>query len=101
MKELVETAQYSVHCIGLVYDGASRTLFLADGNGPLLKGGSMEFVSLPFRKLPRGVRETTSVARWDRDQAAAAKANRKPKARKAQASSKACSAPKPKRKKGT
>lgn len=66
-----ETAQYSIHCLGMVFDGVSRSLFLADGNGPLMKGGSMEFVSLPFRRLPAGVQDSTSLSRWDRDEAAA------------------------------
>ena len=80
----LETAQYSTHCIGLVFDGPGTSLLLADPNGPLMRGGSMEFVSLPPRALPPGIDPSTSLSRWDRKQAddaavAAAAAKRKPK----------------------
>lgn len=62
----IETAQYSVHAIGLVFDPQLKTVYLADPNGPLLKGGSTELLSIPFKKLPRGIKPSTSVSAWDR-----------------------------------
>ena len=50
-EEQHETACYSIHCVGLVVDQSSRSLFLADPNGPLLLGGGMEFVCVPHYKL--------------------------------------------------
>eukprot|EP00040_Diaphanoeca_grandis_P019289 m.101792 g.101792 ORF g.101792 m.101792 type:complete len:318 (-) comp27351_c0_seq1:11-964(-) len=64
--EGVETAQYSIHAIGLVFDFGSQTVYLADPNGPLLQGGGMEFVEVPFKKLAKGVKATTAVSQWDR-----------------------------------
>ena len=68
LKEDIETAQYSIHCIGLVVHCQSRTAYLADPNGALLKGGSTEFIKIPFTRLS-GCKPTTAVSRWDRDQA--------------------------------
>ena len=73
---------YSVHCIGLVLDGPSKTALLADPNGPLQKGGSMEFLSLPVAGLPRAVPPTTSCSAWDRHLARQEAAASKAKAQK-------------------
>ena len=54
LREDTETACYSVHAIGLVLDPRHNAVLLADPNGPLLRGGSMEFLSIPVAKLPRG-----------------------------------------------
>ena len=66
----METAQYSIHAAGLVLHKSTRCCYLADPNGPLMKGGSTEFLQLPFAKLG-GYKPTTSYSRWDRDQAEA------------------------------
>lgn len=68
----IETACYSVHAIGLIVDPGRKLAYFADPNGPLLKGGSMEFVSLPFTRFGRGIKPTTAVSQWDRDEAALA-----------------------------
>ena len=43
---------------------------MCDPNGPLLKGGSCEFLHVPVRELPAGVPPSTSVSRFDRDEQA-------------------------------
>eukprot|EP00035_Acanthoeca_spectabilis_P000147 m.71263 g.71263 ORF g.71263 m.71263 type:complete len:321 (-) comp10058_c0_seq3:1639-2601(-) len=74
LKAHVETACYSVHAIGLVFDPAQRVAYFADPNGPLLQGGSMEFLSVPFRKFGRGFKPTTALSQWDRDESKRLKA---------------------------
>ena len=44
----VETAQYSVHVVGVVLDGCSMTAYICDPNGPLIPGACMEFLHLPL-----------------------------------------------------
>ena len=46
-EEHYETACYSIHAVGLVFDIPSRTVSLADPNGAVMKGGGMEFVHIP------------------------------------------------------
>lgn len=60
-----ETAMYSIHAVGLVLDPMRRVVHIADPNGPLLKGGSMEFLTLPFTTLRH--RATTALSQYDRD----------------------------------
>jgi len=36
MKKPIETAMYSIHAIGAVFDNASKVMLLADPNGPLM-----------------------------------------------------------------
>jgi hypothetical protein len=60
-----ETAQYSLHVIGLVIDSASRTVIVADPNGALEVGSNMEFLSMPLTKLE--IKATTCVSRYDRE----------------------------------
>ena len=64
----IETAQYSIHCIGLVVDCKSSTVYMADPNGALVKGGSTELLEIPFTLLTGQRKPTTSVSRWDWDQ---------------------------------
>ena len=54
----VETALYSVHAAGLVFDPATKTLLIADPNAALIPRGSMEFVSLPIAKLRKNMKPT-------------------------------------------
>ncbi len=46
-EEHYETACYSIHAVGLVFDISSRTVSLADPNGAVMRGGGMEFVHIP------------------------------------------------------
>jgi len=63
---LDETAQYSVHAVGVLLDGDARRAVLADPNGSLLRGGSMEFVAMPPR--PSGRAPTTACSHFDAEQ---------------------------------
>ena len=67
LREDTETACYSVHAIGLVLDPTRKVALLADPNGPLMRGGSMEFLAIPVARLPRGQKPTTAKSQWDRD----------------------------------
>jgi len=60
-----ETAQYSLHVVGLVLDMRSRRLFIADPNGVLLPGSNMEFLSMPLQK--RNNAASTKVSGFDLD----------------------------------
>ena len=62
-----ETALYSIHVVGVVFDSKTQTVYIADPNGPLIKGGSMEFLSIPIRKLPDGVVLSVNYSRFDRE----------------------------------
>ena len=46
-EEHYETACYSIHAVGLVFDLPSKIVSIADPNGPMMRGGGMEFVLLP------------------------------------------------------
>ena len=59
----VETAQYSLHVVGLVVYGG--VVMVADPNGVLRGGSNMEFLSMPLTKLES--KPTTCVSRYDRD----------------------------------
>jgi hypothetical protein len=61
-----ETAQYSLHAVGLVIKSSNKTIIVADPNGCLKGGSNMEFLSMPLTKLES--EPTTSVSRYDRDQ---------------------------------
>ena len=60
----METAKYSCHVVGLVLDATRRVCIVADPNGGLVPGGSMEFLSIPLhtRATP-----STSVSQFDLD----------------------------------
>ena len=64
-----ETAQFSVHVVGVALCARTRTALLCDPNGALRPGGSMELVQLPAVALPRGVAPSTCNSRHDRDRA--------------------------------
>jgi hypothetical protein len=64
-----ETAQYSLHVVGLVVCRSSCAcglyIMVADPNGALQGGSNMEFLSMPLTKLES--KSTTRVSRYDRD----------------------------------
>ena len=62
----METAQYSLHAVGLVINSSIKTIIVADPNGGLKEGSNIEFLSMPLTKLEN--EPTTSVSRYDRDQ---------------------------------
>jgi hypothetical protein len=64
-----ETAQYSLHAVGLVINSSNKTIIVADPNGGLKEGSNMEFLSMPLREL-ESEKATTKVSRYDRDQEA-------------------------------
>ena len=55
-----ETAQYSLHAVGLVMHRDSCRLFIADPNGALIGGSNMEFLAMPLKKLNH--RSTTKLS---------------------------------------
>ncbi len=61
-----ETAQYSLHTVGLVMHIDSRRLFVADPNGALIGGPNMEFLATPLKKLNH--KSTTKVSAYDRSE---------------------------------
>ena len=63
-----ETACYSIHAVGLVFDTPSKTVSLADPNGAMMLGGGMELVCVPHAKLPKGWAPTTAISQYDREQ---------------------------------
>ena len=62
-----ETALYSIHIVGVVFDSNTQTVYIDDPNGPLKKGGNMEFLSIPIRKLPDRVEPLFNCLRFDRE----------------------------------
>ena len=62
-----ETALYSIHVVWVVFDSKTQIVYIADPNGPLIKGGSMKFVSFPIRKLPDGVVPSVNYSCFDRE----------------------------------
>jgi hypothetical protein len=61
-----ETAQYSLHAVGLVINRDSRRLFVADPNGALIGGSNMKFLAMPLKKLNH--RSTTKLSAYDRSE---------------------------------
>lgn len=61
-KSLAETAQYSCHAVGLIFDRKNCRIVVADPNGALIPGYNMEFVSVPLteRRSP-----STKVSSFD------------------------------------
>jgi hypothetical protein len=60
-----ETAQYSLHVVGLVFDTHRSRLFIADPNGTLIPGSNMEFLSMPLEK--RKAPASTKLSCFDLD----------------------------------
>jgi hypothetical protein len=59
-----ETAQYSIHVVGLVFDRNKNRIIIADPNGPLIPGSNIELLSIPLQS--RSV-HSTSVSQYDID----------------------------------
>jgi hypothetical protein len=55
-----ESAQYSLHAVGLVFDQSNKRTIVADPNGALVPGSNMEFVQIPltsrYKCCPMGPR---------------------------------------------
>jgi hypothetical protein len=60
-----ETAQYSLHAVGLVFDKVNKRVIVADPNGYLIPGSNIEFLKIPLQK--RKAKPSTSVSRYDLD----------------------------------
>ena len=45
-----ESAQYSCHVVGLVFDGRCKKVLVMDPNGPLWPDSNMEFLAIPLEK---------------------------------------------------
>jgi hypothetical protein len=61
-----ESAQYSLHVVGLVMHRVQRILFVADPNGAIIGGSNMEFLAMPLKILNH--RSTTKVSAYDRSE---------------------------------
>ncbi len=46
-----ETAQYSLHVVGLVINHINNSIIIADPNGAFIVGSNMEFISMSLLKL--------------------------------------------------
>jgi len=62
---VVETAQYSLHVVGLIFDPERDRVIIADSNGALIPGSNMEFLSMPLKT--RRASDSTRVSRYDLD----------------------------------
>ncbi len=60
-----ETAQYSLHVVGLDINHLNKTISIADPNGPFNGGSNMEFISMPLSKLRR--KTTTCVKELNKE----------------------------------
>ena len=61
----VETAQYSLHVVGLIFDPERNRVIMADSNNALIPGSNLEFLSMPLKR--RRAFESTRVSRYDLD----------------------------------
>ena len=59
-----ESAQYSLHAVGLVFDQSNKRIIVADPNGALVPGSNMEFVQIPLTSRSTS---STSVSQFDLD----------------------------------
>jgi len=67
MENPPETAQYSLHAVGLVFDKNNRTVYVADANGPVIPSCNYEFVEIPVsRKSDKA--SSTNVSCFDLDE---------------------------------
>jgi len=62
-----ETAQYSCHVVGLVFDRERSRIIVVDPNGPLIPGSSMEFLQMPL-ELRTGADISTKLSKHDLEQ---------------------------------
>ena len=63
-----ETAQYSCHVVGLVFDRERSRIIVVDPNGPLIPGSSMEFLQMPL-ELRNRADISTKLSKHDLEQA--------------------------------
>ena len=61
-----ESAQYSLHAVGLVINSLNKTVVIADPNGALIGGSNMEFLRMPLTKLHSKPTTTTTLSCFDR-----------------------------------
>jgi hypothetical protein len=61
-----ESAQYSLHAIGLVINSLNKTVIIADPNGALFGGSNMEFLRMPLTKLHSKPTTTTTLSCFDK-----------------------------------
>jgi hypothetical protein len=61
-----DSAQYSLHAIGLVINSLNKTVIIADPNGALIGGSNMEFLRMPLTKLHSKPTTTTTLSCFDR-----------------------------------
>ena len=61
-----ESAQYSLHAVGLVINSLNKTVIIADPNGALIGGSNMEFLRMPLTKLHSKPTTTTTLSCFDR-----------------------------------
>jgi hypothetical protein len=59
----IETAQYSVHVLGLVLDGRTKTCYACDPNGQFKPGSGLEYLRLPLQE--RSDLPTTFLSQHD------------------------------------
>ena len=67
MENPPETAQYSLHAVGLVFDKNNRTVYVADANGPVIPGCNYEFVEIPVSRKSDKT-SSTCVSCFDLDE---------------------------------
>jgi hypothetical protein len=60
-----ETAQYSLHVVGIIFDKPRSRILIADPNGALIPGYNMEFLSMPLKRMSG--KGSTKVSRFDLD----------------------------------
>jgi hypothetical protein len=56
-----ESAQYSLHVVGIVFDKVSMRAIVVDPNGPIIPGANIEFVEIPVRA--RTVKDSTCLSK--------------------------------------
>ena len=59
-----ESAQYSLHAVGLVIISLNKTVIITDPNGALIGGSNMDFLTMPLTKLE--TKPTTTLSCYDR-----------------------------------
>ena len=69
-----ESAQYSCHAVGLVFDRKTCQIIVADPNGPLIPGFNMEFLKFP---LIRRSASSTKLSSFDQQEITKAGIKRK------------------------
>jgi hypothetical protein len=71
-----ESAQYSLHAVGLVFDNTNKRIIVADPNGALVPGSNMEFLQIP---VTRRSTSSTCVSQFDLDKSLLSKKRKRSK----------------------